>query len=141
MYNYILDQYRSYNKQGKDYFQSQQSIADHCGMSYDHVKKNLVPLLKLIGLLEITKVSHRRYTMLVRTPKKITGKFVNVKIKPSDKPVREREPLTEEQFTNYKNNQESIALLHKQIAMLQNDIFSAKPKKVGFEMRPKKEKG
>ena len=138
MYNYILEQYRSYNKQGKNYYESQQSIADTLGMSYDHVKKNLVPLLKTIGLIKIDKITHKRYVMTVYAPSKVSGKFVNIKLN-SDKVKKKKheKKLTEEEYRNYKKNQDKIAMMEKELTQLRKNIFKESPNKVGFKMKSK----
>jgi biotin operon repressor len=139
MYNYILDQYRSYNRQGKPYYESQQAIADNLGMSYDHVKKNLVPLLKTLGLIKIEKVHHKRYVMTVYTPPKalVAGKFINEKLNPKDKKVLREKSLTEDEYKNYRNNQNKIELLERELLKLRQNLFKDNAKKVGFKMKKK----
>lgn len=158
VYHHKLDQYRSFRKKGQVYRESAQRVADILGISVKTVEDVSIPLLKRMGLIFIDIKSPRNCITTMYPLKHLRGYLINKKLEKHNKSkgkVKKEEciedlfndevtPRDSKDFIQYKENVKSKDLLQaqlkdieKRLAELDNDMFSPKPKKVGFKMKAK----
>lgn len=118
VYNHKLEQYRSFKGKGLIYHESHQTVADLLSLDYDTVRKVFIPLLKRMGLLELKKVTTRRYITTVYPLSHLRGELLNSKLeKHHNKTVKEykRTPVTYEQIKTIDKNKKRIQRMNKDL--------------------------
>ncbi len=88
-------------------------MGDKLGLTAYTVKKVVIPLLKRMGLLELEKITTRRYETTVYDLKWVKGTLINRKLEKHHKKkatqYKKKEPLTFEQVQTINKNKEKIA--------------------------------
>ena len=126
VYRWALHEFQSYSVAGKEYYATNEQLANDTALSIETVRKNVKPLLKEMGLLTGT------HDKKVFELNKLKGKLISVnhtnKTLPnlSDEQYIERQKLTPEQVKMYIKNK----LLLKQL----NQMHEAKVKAIRSNM-------
>lgn len=88
VYHHRLDQYRSFSRLGKPYIESNQTIADKLGLTLDTVRKQIMPLLKRMGLVCIDNSVRKRPIYTIFELKYMRGYLVNYRLKDHSKAIQ-----------------------------------------------------
>ncbi len=105
-YEYRLQRFNHFVKIGSVYNESTKSCADSLGVSLSSIENNYNPLLKKMGLLEITKVSSKVFTYQVYSLADIKGWLINptFALSKKEKRVYDDSKIDYEQLKNLEHN-------------------------------------
>ncbi len=112
VYHHKMEQYTSFNNRGLPYHESHQTVADKLGLTAYTVKKVIIPLLKRMGLIELKKITTRRYETTMYPLKFMAGRLINSKLEKHHKKkvgqYEKKAPMTHEEFQTINSNKAKI---------------------------------
>lgn len=129
VYSHRFEQYNSYTQQGLPYFENNRQVSDFIGIGYSTVADQINPLLKKMGLLEVTKVSFNKYKVVVNPVSEHKGSLLNptlTKANYSDKKIDK----SHKEWIQYQINSElieknikAINLIDEENKKIRQDMF------------------